>query len=148
IPDLLGDARAAIVDDAEKAEEAPLLHLYNSMAERGGHLLVISRLAPARRAIVLADLRSRLVAAPSVALAPPDEAHIGALLVKLFADRQLALGEEVVAYLALHLERSFEAAQRAVAALDAAALAEQRPVTIPLARRVLMLDASFSRDRG
>src|SRR5579883_401971 len=148
IPDLLGSARAVIVDDAERAGEAPLLHLYNSMAERGGHLLVITRLAPARRAIALADLRSRLVAAPSVALAPPDEAHIGALLVKLFADRQLTLGEEVVAYLALHLERSFEAAQRAVAALDAAALAEQRPVTIPFARRVLGLDASFSRDHG
>jgi chromosomal replication initiation ATPase DnaA len=99
----------------------------------------VSRGAPARWTISLADLRSRLVASPSVAVAAPDEALIGALLVKLFADRQLAVGEEVLAYLALHLERSFAAVQRAVAALDAAALAEHRRITVPLARRVLRL---------
>ncbi len=142
LPDLLGGARAAIIDDAETAAEEPLLHLYNLLAERGGHLLIVSRLPPARRAITLADLRSRLVAAPSVAVMPPDEAHIGALLVKLFADRQLTVGEEVLAYLTLHLERSFEGVQRAVMLLDAAALAERRPVTIPLARRVLGLDTA------
>jgi chromosomal replication initiation ATPase DnaA len=139
LPGLLGDAAAAIVDDADRAAEAPLLHLYNILAERRGHLLVIAREAPARWAIALPDLRSRLVAAPAVGVMPPDEALIGALLVKLFADRQLAVADEVVAYLALHLDRSFEAAQQAVAALDAAALAEHRRVTAPLARKVLGL---------
>ncbi len=139
VPALLGGASAAVVDEAERAAEAPLLHLYNLLAERRGHLLIVSRAAPARWTIALADLRSRLVASPTVAVAAPDEALIGALLVKLFADRQLAVGEEVLAYLALHLERSFAAAQRAVAALDAAALAEHRRITVPLARRVLQL---------
>jgi chromosomal replication initiation ATPase DnaA len=141
VPALLGAAAAAIVDDADRAAEEPLLHLYNLLAERGGHLLVVAREAPARWRIALPDLRSRLSAAPAVAVAPPDEALIGALLVKLFADRQLAVGEEVLAFLALHLERSFAAAQRAVAALDAAALAEHRRVTVPLAKRVLGLGA-------
>ena len=142
VPELLGAAAAAIVDEAQSAADEPLLHLYNLLAERGGHLLVVAREPPARRTIALADLRSRLAAAPAVALAPPDEALIGALLVKLFADRQLAVGEDVLAFLALHLERSFDAAQRAVAALDAAALAEHRRVTVPLAKRVLDLSAS------
>jgi chromosomal replication initiation ATPase DnaA len=141
VPALLGDAAAAILDEAERAAEEPLLHLYNLLAERRGHLLVIARAAPARWSIALPDLRSRVVAAPAVAVAPPDEALIGALLVKLFADRQLSVGEDLVAYLALHLERSFEAAQRAVAALDAASLAEHRRITVPLARRVLRLEA-------
>jgi chromosomal replication initiation ATPase DnaA len=61
------------------------------------------------------------------------------VLVKLFADRQLAISEEVVTYLALHLERSFAAARDAVAALDTAALAEQRRITVPLVKRVLGL---------
>jgi hypothetical protein len=39
-------------------------------------------------------------------------------------------------YLTLRLERSFDAAQHAVAALDRAALAEQRRVTVPVARRI------------
>ena len=123
------------------APEEPLLHLYNLLAERGGHLLVAAREPPARWPIALADLRSRLVACPAVAVAAPDEALIGALLIKLFADRQLQVGEGVVAYLALQLDRSFAAAQDAVAALDTAALAEHRRVTVPLARRVLGLES-------
>ena len=139
VPALLGDAAAAIVDDADRAAAKPLLHLYNLLAERRGHLLVVAHRPPARWRIGLADLRSRLRAAPAVAVAPPDEALIAAVLVKLFADRQLAVGEEVVAYLALHLERSFAAAGDAVAALDTAALAERRRITVPLVRRVLEL---------
>lgn len=140
VPALLGEAQAAIVDDAASAPEEPLLHLYNLLAERGGHLLVAAREPPARWPIALADLRSRLVACPVVAVAAPDEALIGALLIKLFADRQLQVGEGVVAYLALQLDRSFAAAQEAVAALDTAALAEHRRVTVPLAKRVLRLE--------
>lgn len=137
VPALIGDAAAAILDEADRAAEEPLLHLYNLLAERGGHLLIVAREPPARWPTALADLRSRLCAAPAVAVAAPDEALIGALLVKLFADRQLAVGEEVVSYLALQLERSFAAAQAAVASLDAASLAEQRPITVPLAKKVL-----------
>jgi chromosomal replication initiation ATPase DnaA len=137
VPALVGDAAAAIVDDADRAAAKPLLHLYNVLTERRGHLLLVARRPPARWRIALPDLRSRLRAAPAIAVAPPDEALIAAVLVKLFADRQLAIGEDVVAYLALHLERSFAAAQQAVAALDAAALAEQRRITVPLVKRVL-----------
>lgn len=137
VPELIGGASAAIVDAADRAAEEPLLHLYNLLAERRGYLLVVAREAPARWSIALADLRSRLSAAPAVAVAPPDEALLAVLLVKLFADRQLGVGEEVVAYLSLHLERSFAAAQRAVAALDAAALAQRRRITVPLAKAVL-----------
>ncbi len=135
--DLAGAARAILLDEAERAAEEPLLHLYNLMAERGGHLLLLARAAPARWGIALPDLRSRLLAAPVAALAPPDDALLAALLIKLFADRQLRVGEEVVAWLVPRLERSFAAAQHAVAALDQAALAQRRPITVPLARGVL-----------
>ncbi|HZT51753.1 MAG TPA: DNA replication protein [Stellaceae bacterium] len=137
VAELLGAARAAALDRAEAAEERAFLHLYNLLAGRGGHLLVLARRPPARWGIALADLRSRLVAAPVAHLGLPDDALLGAVLVKLFADRQLQPGEEVIRYLLARLERSFEAAQRAVAALDAAALAERRAITLPLVRAVL-----------
>jgi chromosomal replication initiation ATPase DnaA len=137
VPTLLGDAPAAILDPADTAPEEAFLHLYNLLAERGGHLLIVAREPPARWGIALADLRSRLLAAPIAVLAAPDEALLAALLVKLFADRQLLVGEEVIAYLVTRLERSFEAAQRMVAALDRAGLAGRRPITVPLARSVL-----------
>jgi chromosomal replication initiation ATPase DnaA len=137
VPALLGAAKAAAIDDAGEADAEALLHLYNLLAERQGHLLLVAREAPARWGIKLADLRSRLLAAPTVAVKAPDEDVIGAVLVKLFADRQLIVGEEVLAYLRVQLDRSFEAAHDAVAALDAASLADGRAITLPLARQVL-----------
>ena len=137
VPRLLGAAKAALVDDADRADEEALLHLYNLLAERSGHLLLVAREPPARWGIELADLRSRLLAALAVAVEPPDDAVLGAVLVKLFADRQLDVGREVVAYLLVQLERSFAAARQVVAELDAASLAEGRAVTVPLTRAVL-----------
>ncbi|MFI4986638.1 MAG: DNA replication protein [Alphaproteobacteria bacterium] len=134
----LGAAEAAIVEDADRGvDEEALLHLYNMLAERGGHLLLTARAPPARWRLGLADLASRLAAAPAVAVMPPDETLLSALLVKLFADRQLRVGADLIAYLVTRMERSFASAERLVAALDAAALAAQRPVTVPLARAVL-----------
>ncbi|HXP31384.1 MAG TPA: DNA replication protein [Stellaceae bacterium] len=137
VPALIAAAAAAAVDNADSVPEEALLHLHNVLGERGGHLLVVAREPPARWPIGLADLRSRLLAAPAVALAAPDDALLGAVLVKLFADRQLVVSEEVIAYLLVHLERTFAAARRIVAALDRAALAARRRVTVPLAREVL-----------
>ncbi len=143
LPALLGDARAVLIDGADGAPEEPLLHLYNMLAERGGHLLIVAREPPARWNIGLADLRSRLLAAPAIAVAQPDEELIATVLAKLFADRQKQVSADVIGFLVLRLERSFVAAQDAVARLDRAAFAEHRPITVPLARRVL-----FGEDAG
>ena len=136
---LLGERASAVIEDADRVafDERALLHLYNVAGEQGGHLLLTGRTPPARWEIALRDLRSRLAAASAVAVAAPDDALLGALLVKLFADRQLAVGEEVMAYALARMERSFDAARRLVAALDAAALAGRRNITVPLAREVL-----------
>jgi len=138
VPELA--AGAVAIDGAEAADERPLLHLINLVAERGKHLLLTAREPPARWRTALPDLRSRLVAMPEVAVLAPDEALIGAVLLKLFADRQLAVGEDVVVFLLHRMERSFAAARRIVAALDAAALAAHRRITVKLARRVLDAD--------
>ncbi len=144
-PRLLGHARAAVLDlgAADLAEEAvlPLLHVYNLLAEAGGHLLLLARTPPAEWPIGLADLRSRLAAAPAVAVAAPDDELLAAVLVKLFADRQLRVGVEVVEYLVARMERSFAAARALVEALDRAALARRHRVTVPLAREVLGRDS-------
>ena len=130
------------VDDAEElagdreGEEA-LLHLYNYMLETDGGLLIAASRAPAHWRIALADLSSRLNALPAAEIAAPDDPLLAALLVKQFQDRQLRVGEGVVAYLVARMERSFAAVSRIVAELDAAALARQRPVTVPLVREVL-----------
>ncbi len=136
--DLLADTRYGIVEQAHApTDEQALVHLYNVVADRGGHLLLTATAPPSRWGIALPDLRSRIVAAPAVAIGAPDDAVIAAVMGKLFGDRQLRVNEEVVAFLLARMERSFDAARRLVAALDSAALAGGRNITVPLARQVL-----------
>ncbi len=138
LPALLAASRACVIDDAEAVrDEETLLHLFNLVAEAKGWLLMTGRRPPARWDVALADLRSRLGAIPAVAVGAPDDALMAAVLVKLFADRQLWVGREVVAFAVARMERSFEAARRLVAAADDAALAARREITIPLLREVL-----------
>ena len=138
LPALLGEALACVVEDADRgADETALFHLYNMLAERGGHLLLTARTPVSRWGIALADLRSRLAAAMSVAVGPPDDELIGGVLIKHFLDRQIRVDPAVLTFLLGRMERSFAAARRIVAALDEAGLAEKRGITVPLAREVL-----------
>lgn len=141
-PSLLA-APAILIDDADRAveagHEAPLLHLYNAAREEGRTLLLTAQTPPARWQIRLADLRSRLNSCPAVAIGSPDQALIAALLVKLFADRQLGVDEAVIGYLVNRIERSFAAARAIVAKIDSASLSARRRVTVPLAAEALSL---------
>lgn len=139
---LLAGARAAILDGAPPLDEHALLHLYNHIAETGGHLLIVAREAPARWSVRLPDLASRLSALPAVRIDPPDDRLMEALLIKLFADRQLAVAPEVVTYLSLRVERSFEALRRIVGLLDRESLARHRAVTLALARVIVERETS------
>jgi len=114
-------------------DEAALFHLINLAREERAYVLITARSAPAGWRIALPDLASRLRALPVVSLSAPDDALLRAVIVKLFADRQLSVDESVVAYLATRIERSFAAARAAVDALDREALRLQRPVTRALA---------------
>ncbi len=118
-------------------DEVGLLRFYNGLREAGGHVLLTARRPPAEWGVRLPDLASRLRAAPAVAIGPPDDALLGAVLVKLFADRQVDVSGELIAYLVSRMERSFAAAHRIVRELDARSLRHQRPITVALAREAL-----------
>ncbi len=140
---LIGDSGAWSLDGVDAVLEARpeleprLLHLLNLIHERGGHLLITGRSAPARWPVGLPDLHSRLAAVPVAALGPPDDDLIAAILIKLFADRQLQVGGEVIRYLLPRMERSLSAAGRLVDAIDRAALTRHRQITIALVRDVM-----------
>ena len=121
---------------AAAAEEA-LFHLCNRLAAGGGSLMVSGREPPGRWPLALPDLASRLAAAPVARLEPPDDALLAAVLVKLFADRQLAVAPGLIGYLVGRIDRAFAAAEATVARLDAAGLARHRPITPRLAAEVL-----------
>jgi chromosomal replication initiation ATPase DnaA len=130
---------ALVVEDLRAGEfdERALFHLMNLAREDGVYVLFTGREGPASLEIELRDLRSRLRAVPVVALLPPDDQLFRGLIVKFCADRQLAVDESVVGYLATRLERSSAAARRAVELLDGEALRLGRPVTRALAAELL-----------
>jgi chromosomal replication initiation ATPase DnaA len=135
---------ALLVEDLHLGvgDERVLFHLLNLTREHTLSMLLTSRLAPGDIAVRLPDLRSRLRAVPVVAISQPDEELLKAVLVKHFADRQLVVEPHVVNYIALHVERSMEAAAAVVAKIDGLALASHRKVTRALAAEVLNGQAS------
>jgi len=118
-------------------DERALFHLLNLVREHKLSMLLTSSVPAGELNVALADLRSRLRALPFVTIAPPDEALLKAVLVKHFMDRQLVVEPHVIGHIALHMERSMEAAATLVAEIDRAAMASHRKVTRALAAEIL-----------
>jgi chromosomal replication initiation ATPase DnaA len=114
-------------------DERALFHLLNLAREDQAFVLITARAPPSSLEIELRDLRSRLRALPVVSIGEPDDQLFRALIVKFCADRQLAVDEAMVGYLATRIERSYAAARQAVELLDREALRLGRPVTRALA---------------
>ncbi len=134
-------AKHVILEDADRLigdieGEKGLFHLYNLFKEEKRSILITMTEPPVRRAFTLPDLASRLRAAPAVAIREPDDVLLGAILVKLFNDRQLRVGTDVIKYILSRMERSFEEARRVVEESDSRAMVEKRAVSIPLLRDI------------
>lgn len=110
-------------------DEHALFHLFNLAKEDDASILFTSDRMLESGMATLPDLASRLRLVPSAKLDAPDDALIAAVLVKLFADRQIAVEQELIAYLLPRMERSLGSARELVAKIDAAALAAGKPAT-------------------
>jgi chromosomal replication initiation ATPase DnaA len=126
-----------LVLDGTRLPEEHLFHLINHVRAQKTSLLILDREPPARWAVRLPDLASRLAGVPAVAVLPPDDTLLAAVLAKHFADRQVEVAPEVIAYLVKQIERSFTAAETMARRLDRAALARRGAITIRLARDLL-----------
>lgn len=140
LPSLAGSA--VVVEDADRIagqteREEALFHLHNMVLAEEGALLLTARQAPSLWPLTLPDLKSRMAATATATLQRPDDALLTALLVKLFADRQLSVQPRLISYLVGRMERSFAAAQHLVTALDARALSSGRKINERLAAEVL-----------
>ena len=143
-PVALGDACALVenadilvVGERSRAVQTGLFHLANHVRQAGTHLLMTSRLDPHRWPVTISDLASRLRAATRATLPEPDEALLAAVIVKLFADRQIAVDAEVVRCIVERIERSLGTARTAVERLDRQALADGRRIDRRMVAKVL-----------
>jgi chromosomal replication initiation ATPase DnaA len=126
-----------LFDDAEDHDEEALFHAWNDAQQRRKPLLIVADRPPPGWQPSLPDLRSLLAATPQVEIAPPDDALIGQLIVKLLGDRGIAAPAELGDYLVPRIERSYVSVLMTVDILDRAMLSHHRRMTVPLARRAL-----------
>lgn len=153
----LDEARIpALVDGCVAVEDVPeiaqnpeaqtaLFHLHNLVLAEGHSLLMTGSAAPNNWQLELPDLASRINGTQAARLDAPDDALLTAVLAKLFADRQIIAKPDLISYLTRRIDRSFAAARSVVAALDAASLAQKRPITRALAATVLDKGRSSTR---
>jgi chromosomal replication initiation ATPase DnaA len=135
---VIASAGAVIIEDVQKLrDEAALFHLLNLVREQRLQILLTTDTAPGDLRIGLPDLHSRLKALPLASIATPDDALLRAVLVKLFADRQLNVEPHIIDYVLVRMERSMWAAERFVAEADRRALMLQRRVTRAVAASAL-----------
>jgi chromosomal replication initiation ATPase DnaA len=132
--------RPVVIEDIEHltaSGETAMFHLHNHMRDIELPLLITARNAPSRWNIALPDLASRMQAATTTVIGDPDDDLLTAIIMKLFADRQIMPSPKLPSYLTLRIERSFRAAAEIVAAMDTAALTNKRDVNEKLAGQVL-----------
>jgi chromosomal replication initiation ATPase DnaA len=130
---------ALVIEDvtAGAFDERALFHVLNLAREQDAFVLLTARMPPAHWRVAIRDLESRLKALPIVSLTPPDDALLRAVLVKLFADRQIAVEQTLISYVATRIERSFAAARAVVGRLDVEAMRRKRALTRALAAEIL-----------
>jgi chromosomal replication initiation ATPase DnaA len=133
-----------VFDDADASghDETAMFHAWNAAQAGGPALLVAARTPSGEWNVRLPDLASRLGAAGIVHIDAPDDALLAEIIAKSFRERGLRVSPIVIEYMVQRIERS-------VAALDAAALAGQRAVTVPLVREALRFgDTADGQERG
>ncbi len=134
-----GDVKTFVVENIDQgiSEERTLFHMLNLAREHKLSMLLTTAKSPGDLPVTLPDLRSRLNAIPLVTIGPPDDALLRAVLVKLFADRQLTVEPTVIAFILTRMERSIAAAEGIIGELDRLSLATHRKVSRALAADIL-----------
>lgn len=142
--ELLAQAAPNVVIDgvdtwlSDKQAETTLFHLYNIFKEEKRTMLLTGRAAPSHIDFAIPDLASRLRAAPCASIKSPDDTLLQNIIVKMFVDRQIQIGEAELKYLMPRMERSFKFISDIVAKSDEFALSQKRPVTIAVLRDALV----------
>ena len=126
-----------VIDDARGQDEHALFHAWNAAQTERRPLLLIADDPPAQWRVALPDLRSRLAAAPHVAIAPPDGALAQALVERQFAMAGAAYAADLPSWLVRRMERSYVAIEEATRLLDRMALSSGRKISVAMAKETL-----------
>lgn len=146
-PELLAGLESAdlvAVDDLQRwlgsaDTEGALMGLYQGLLGGGRRLLVASAAAPVKLDFTLADLASRMRALEVFEVQALDDDGLRAVLAVMARRKGLTLDESVLDFWLHRSSRRLPDLLVQLEALDLAALAAQRRLTIPLLKEVLEL---------
>lgn len=133
------DFQAFLIEDlsAKCLNENFLFHLINFCTQEKKFLLITSQHSIVDLKIKLPDLESRLNAIMHLQISQPDTELLASLILKHFSDFNLRISAEVLNFLVNRLERSYESINDFAHSINERALAEKKPVTIPMVKKVL-----------
>jgi chromosomal replication initiation ATPase DnaA len=126
-----------LIDDAERQNEATIFHAWNRAQEERRPVVVVADAPPPEWEIKLPDLRSRLIASPTLRIGDPDEQLMAALFERQFLRRGLDARPDLIQWLVARVERTHVALLRAVDLLDQVVLERRKRLSIPFARATL-----------
>jgi chromosomal replication initiation ATPase DnaA len=134
-----GGTTPLLIEDVDRPgyDEAALFHLLNQSMRDSRPLLLTARAPVASWPYATADLRSRARLATLLLVTPAGDIELSQMLVKLFADRQIAVDPRVIGYLVPRMERSPAEAVALAELLDRLALARGSAVTRGVAAEAL-----------
>lgn len=131
--------KALILEDIELIDEESILHLINFSNENQQYLLLTSKYSPTNLKYNLADLRSRILSIPSIALNSPEPELLKAVLLKHLSDRQLKINPITLEYIVIRIDRSFSKLSQFIQEIDKETNTSKRPITIPLVKEILKI---------
>jgi len=137
LPWVADEACTLVVLDACEAFDAERQHAAFALFVEPVAVLAAGRLPPVDLP-VREDLRTRLGWGLVCQLHPPAEAEVRVALKAEAARRGMGLGDDVLAFLLARFERDLGSLMRWLVALDAYSVQEQRAVTVPLIKRLLI----------
>jgi len=131
-----------VIDDAERQGDEYLFHQWNIARDSGRPLLLIAQNAPAQWNVTLPDLRSRLVAAPHIRIAEPDDMLVRQLIETGLARAGSAFSSDVPEWLARRIERSYAAVADLLVRLNSLSLAASRKISVPMLKEALQISGT------
>lgn len=118
------------IDNAHGVDETTLFDAINrALAGHISGLVLASAVPPTDWGVSMPDLKSRLNAMPTLALAEHDEASLEPILRELFAQAGRVVGQDVVTFVLHQCERSVNALRDLVLELDVAAGSKKADLT-------------------
>lgn len=141
----LDDYDLVCLDDIDQVVSSPqwclaLFALYNRLADAGKARLIMSASRSASALdCALPDLRSRLQAAMSFQLKRLDDTGLQRALQSHAQQRGLQLEDDVAQFMVQRLSRDMHRLMAALDQLDKASIAQQRRLTVPFVKQVLMI---------